>query len=56
MKWYHLLACFFAGLFLANAIPHFVHGISGDSVSVQLTHPPKDQTALAANHPAGVSS
>ena len=31
MKWYHYIACFFAGLFLANTVPHFVHGVSGES-------------------------
>ena len=30
IKWYHYLAAFFAGFFLANAVPHFVHGVSGD--------------------------
>jgi hypothetical protein len=40
MKWYHFLACFFAGLFLANAIPHFVHGISGDSFPSPFSNPP----------------
>ena len=30
MKWYQYLACFFAGLFIANSIPHFIHGVSGD--------------------------
>ncbi|MDE1176657.1 MAG: hypothetical protein PW789_08615 [Edaphobacter sp.] len=26
----HYIACFFAGAFFANVVPHFVHGISGD--------------------------
>ena len=30
MNWYNYVAAFFAGIFLANAVPHFVHGISGD--------------------------
>src|SRR5665213_2063396 len=30
MIWYNYVACFFAGAFLANFVPHFVHGISGD--------------------------
>ena len=29
MAWYAYLAYFFAGIFLANGVPHFVHGISG---------------------------
>jgi hypothetical protein len=40
MKWYHYLACFFAGVFLANAIPHFVHGVSGDSFPTPFANPP----------------
>jgi hypothetical protein len=30
MEWYNYLATFFAGAILANAVPHFVHGISGN--------------------------
>jgi hypothetical protein len=30
MSWYNYAACFFAGAFLANVVPHFFHGISGD--------------------------
>ena len=40
MKWYHYIACFFAGLFLTNVIPHFVHGISGDSFPTPFANPP----------------
>jgi hypothetical protein len=40
MKWYHYIACFFAGMFLANAVPHFVHGISGDSFPSPFSTPP----------------
>lgn len=40
MKWYHYVACFFAGLFLANTVPHFVHGISGDSFPSPFANPP----------------
>lgn len=29
MEWYAYLAYFFAGVFLANGLPHFVHGIAG---------------------------
>ena len=28
-RWYHLLAYFFGGAFLANTVPHLVNGISG---------------------------
>jgi len=40
VNWYHYVACFFAGSFLANAVPHFVHGISGDRFPTPFAHPP----------------
>ena len=40
MNWYETFACFFAGMFLANAVPHFVHGISGDRFPTPFAHPP----------------
>ncbi|MGA9407224.1 MAG: hypothetical protein WBW71_08845 [Bacteroidota bacterium] len=40
MKWYHYIACFFAGLFLANTVPHFVHGVSGDTFPTPFANPP----------------
>jgi hypothetical protein len=40
MQWYNYLASFFAGIFLANAVPHFVHGISGDRFPTPFAHPP----------------
>jgi hypothetical protein len=40
MKWYHYLACFFAGLFLANTVPHYIHGISGDAFPSPFSNPP----------------
>lgn len=30
MEWYQYVAAFFAGAILTNAVPHFIHGISGD--------------------------
>ena len=29
MTWYHYVSYFFAGAFLANAVPHVTNGISG---------------------------
>jgi hypothetical protein len=29
MLWYHYVSYFFGGIFLANAIPHFVAGVMG---------------------------
>jgi hypothetical protein len=40
MEWYHYVACFFAGAFLANAVPHFVHGVSGDKFPTPFAKPP----------------
>lgn len=40
MTWYGLIACFFAGMILANAVPHFVHGVSGDPFPTPFAHPP----------------
>jgi hypothetical protein len=34
------VASFFAGLFLANAVPHFVNGISGDPFPTPFAKPP----------------
>lgn len=36
----HALASFFAGVLLANAVPHFVHSISGDRFPTPFAHPP----------------
>ncbi len=40
MQWYHYLSGFFAGMFLANFIPHFVKGISGDAFPTPFAKPP----------------
>jgi hypothetical protein len=40
MKWYHYLACFFAGAFIANTVPHFIHGVSGDRFPTPFANPP----------------
>ncbi len=40
MPWYSWIACFFAGTFLANAVPHFVHGVSGDAFPTPFAKPP----------------
>jgi hypothetical protein len=39
VSWYAYVACFFAGMLLANAMPHFVHGISGDRFPTPFAHP-----------------
>jgi hypothetical protein len=40
MDWINYLACFCAGLFLANFVPHFVHGISGNRFPTPFAKPP----------------
>lgn len=40
MQWYHYFSAFWAGMFLANAVPHFVHGISGNSFPTPFANPP----------------
>jgi hypothetical protein len=40
MKWYHYIACFFAGAFMANAVPHYIHGVSGDIFPTPFSTPP----------------
>lgn len=39
MEWYQYIAAFFAGAFLANVVPHFVHGISGDKFPTPFSNP-----------------
>lgn len=39
-RWYHYVSAFFAGFFLANAVPHFVNGISGDPFPTPFADPP----------------
>ena len=40
MPWYDYIASFFAGMFLTNVVPHFVHGISGDPFPTPFSKPP----------------
>jgi hypothetical protein len=40
MPWYDYLACFCAGLFLANAVPHFVYGACGNRFPTPFAKPP----------------
>jgi hypothetical protein len=40
LNWYDYIACFFAGAFLANVVPHFGHGVSGDRFPTPFAHPP----------------
>jgi uncharacterized membrane protein len=40
MTWSDYLAAFFAGVLLANAVPHFVQGISGNRFPTPFARPP----------------
>ena len=39
-RWYHFIAYFFGGAFLANTIPHWVNGISGRPFQSPFASPP----------------
>jgi hypothetical protein len=40
MNWHNYVAAFFAGAVLANVVPHFVHGISGNRFPTPFAKPP----------------
>lgn len=40
MAWLHLVSYFFAGVFLANAIPHLVSGVQGRPFQTPFARPP----------------
>lgn len=40
MNWYNYIACFFAGMFLANVVPHFVQGVCGNRFPTPFAKPP----------------
>ncbi len=40
MRWYHYIAYFFGGAFLANALPHLGNGISGHPFQSPFASPP----------------
>ncbi len=40
MQWTHYISGFFAGMFLANFVPHFVKGICGDKFPTPFAKPP----------------
>ena len=39
-RWYHFIAYFFGGAFLANTVPHLVNGISGRPFQSPFASPP----------------
>jgi hypothetical protein len=40
MRWYHYLAYFFGGVFLANTLPHLGNGVSGHAFQSPFSTPP----------------
>jgi hypothetical protein len=40
MHWYNYLAYFFGGVFLANAVPHLINGMSGRAFQSPFAKPP----------------
>ena len=40
MFWYGYIACFFAGMFIANSVPHYVQGVCGDPFPTPFAKPP----------------
>lgn len=40
MPWYYYVAYFFAGIFLANGVPHFVQGVCGNKFQSPFASPP----------------
>jgi hypothetical protein len=49
-RWYHYVAYFFAGLFLANAVPHFVNGVSGSPFQSPFATPPGEGLSSAMSN------
>src|SRR6202789_3598227 len=39
-RWYHIIAYFFGGAFIANFVPHFVNGMSGNPFQSPFATPP----------------
>jgi len=40
MDWWIFAAAFFSGMFIANFVPHFVKGVSGDRFPSPFSRPP----------------
>lgn len=40
MRWYHYFSYFFGGVFLVNAIPHFISGVMGHPFQTPFAAPP----------------
>jgi hypothetical protein len=40
VRWYHYVAYFFGGAFLANSLPHLINGVSGHPFQSPFASPP----------------
>ena len=47
MRWNHYFSYFFGGAFLANAIPHFVNGVTGHPFQSPFASPPGEGLSSA---------
>ena len=47
MRWYHYIAYFFGGAVFANAIPHYVVGVSGHPFQSPFASPPGEGLSSA---------
>ena len=47
MRWYHYIAYFFGGAFLANALPHLVSGLTGHPFQSPFASPPGEGLSSA---------
>ncbi len=47
MAWPHLLAYFFGGAFLANAVPHWISGVQGRAFQSPFAKPPGEGLSSA---------
>jgi hypothetical protein len=47
MRWYHYLSYFFGGVFLVNAIPHFISGVMGHPFQTPFAAPPGEGLSSA---------
>lgn len=56
MSWLFLLAYFFGGFFLANAVPHVVSGMMGRPFQSPFAKPPEKACRHRASTSSGVSS
>ena len=46
-RWYHLLAWFWGGAFVANVVPHYVQGVSGAPFQSPFATPPGEGLSSA---------